>query len=68
MFFENIKVKGIKDEDWYKKKLEQILCQKKEGRTTDILQNEVEEKLFNLYELNMHERELIQSRLHSAGY
>ncbi len=68
VFFENINIKPVQDESWYKEILEQILTKKKEGLSIDELQNQVEENLFDLYGLNSDDRNLIRSALHSTGY
>ena len=56
----------VKNDVWYKEMLEQILAKKKEGLSIDTLQNQVEENLFNLYELNSEERNLIRLSSHST--
>ena len=48
--------------------LEQILCKMKEGLPINALQREVEEKLYDLYDLNTDERDLIQLASHSTVY
>ena len=58
----------VQDESWYKEILEQIITTKKEGLSTDGLQNQVEENLFDLYGLSSDERNLIRSTLHSTVY
>ena len=68
VFFENISIKPIKDETWYKEILSQILYQKKNGLPIDTLQKQVEEKLFDLYGLNSDERSLVCSALYSTVY
>jgi hypothetical protein len=68
VFFENINIKPVEDESWYKEILDQILHQKKKELTIGDLQKQVEEKLFDLYELNTDERTLIQSGLCSTVY
>lgn len=62
VFFETIEVKTITDETWFKEKLEQMLVAMKEGLPTLELQNEIEETFFDLYELDIDERILVQSQ------
>ena len=61
VFFENINVKPVEDESWYLEMLSKILDKMRCGLPTDELQNQVEERLFDLYGLNTDERKLIQS-------
>ena len=61
VFFENINVKPIEDETWYTKMLSKILDKMQAGLATEELQHEIEEKLFDLYQLNSDERCLIRS-------
>ena len=68
VFFENINIMPVQDDSWYKEILEQILTKKKEGLSIDGLQNQVEENLFDLYGLNLDERNLIRSTLHPTVY
>ncbi len=68
VFFENINVMPVQDDSWYKEILEQILTKKKEGLSIEELQNQIEEKLFDLYGLNSDERNLIRSALHPTVY
>ena len=68
VFFEKINLKQVKDETWYKEMLEQILSKMKEGLPINALQREVEEKLYDLYDLNTDERDLIQLASHSTVY
>jgi hypothetical protein len=62
VFFETIEVKTITDETWFKEKLEQMLIAMKEGLPTLELRNEIEEKIFDLYELDIDERILVKSQ------
>lgn len=66
VFFENIRLKKVEDERWYEEILTQILKKMKEGLPIEDLQLQVDEKLFNLYELNTDERNLINSGLYST--
>lgn len=68
VFFEKINLNQVKDETWYKEMLEQILSKMKEGLPINALQREVEEKLYDLYDLNTDERNLIQLASHSTIY
>ena len=68
VFFENINVIPVQDETWYKEILEQIIDKKRRGLSIEILQNQIDEKIFNLYELSKDERELIMSGLGSIIY
>lgn len=61
VFFETIRIKHIEDESWYTETLNKILSNINSGFPIVDLQNEVEEKLFELYELNDEERRLVQS-------
>jgi hypothetical protein len=61
VFFENINVKPIEDETWYTEMLSKILDKMQAGLATEELQHEIEEKLFDLYQLNSDERCLIRS-------
>jgi adenine-specific DNA-methyltransferase len=61
VFFEKINVKPVENESWYKEILQQIVYKKQEGLPVDVLQEQAEEKLFDLYELNIDERSLINS-------
>jgi hypothetical protein len=62
-FFENINIKPVTNESWYTSILEQILNQKSAGLPIDSLQNQIEETLFDLYNLSVEERTLIKGRL-----
>lgn len=68
VFFEKISLIQIKDETWYKEMLEQILSKMKEGLPINALQREVEEKLYDLYDLSTDERDLIQLASYSTVY
>ncbi len=68
VFFEKINLKQVKDETWYKEMLEQILSKMKEGLPISALQIQVEEKLYDLYDLTADERNLIQLASHSTVY
>lgn len=48
--------------------LEQIIDKKRQGLSIEKLQNQIDEKIFNLYELSKDERELIISGLDSIIY
>ena len=61
VFFENINVKMVKEDNWYKQVLQQIIDKKKESLPVDDLQMQIEEKLFDLYELSENDRLLILS-------
>lgn len=61
VFFENINVKKVADETWYSEMLGKILSNMSSGLSIFDLQNQVDEKLFELYELNEQERRLVQS-------
>jgi hypothetical protein len=61
VFFENINVKKVVDETWYSEMLGKILSNMSSGLSIVDLQNQVDEKLFELYELNEQERRLVQS-------
>lgn len=61
-------MKQVKDETWYKEMLEQILSKMKEGLPINALQIQVEEKLYDLYDLSADERNLIQIASHSTVY
>ena len=58
----------VQDDSWYEEILEQILIKKKEGLSIEVLQNQVEENLFDLYGLNSEERSLIRQSSHSTLY
>lgn len=64
VFFENINVKKVADETWYSEMLGKILSNMSSGLSIFDLQNQVDEKLFELYELNEQERRLVQ--LHAS--
>ena len=68
VFFENINVIPVQDETWYKEILEQIIDKKRQGLSIEKLQNQIDEKIFNLYELSKDERELIISGPDSIIY
>lgn len=65
MFFETIEVKPINDEIWFIDMLGQMVAATKEGSTIHYIQNEIEEKFFDLYDLNSDERILIKSQASS---
>ncbi len=62
MFFETIEVKPINDEVWFIEMLGQMVAAMKEGLPIHSIQTEIEEKFFDLYELNSDERILVQSQ------
>lgn len=68
VFFEKINVKPVQDEIWYKQMLEQIIRKKKEGLPIDLLQNQVNEKIYDLYDVTQDERSLINLELHTTIY
>ncbi|MGN6267126.1 MAG: hypothetical protein ACTHM5_15710 [Ginsengibacter sp.] len=59
VFFEKINVKPVENDLWYKNILQQILDKIKSGLDILLLQNEIDEKLFDLYNLTEQERDLI---------
>jgi hypothetical protein len=59
VFFEKINIKPIEDDLWYKNILQKILDKIKSGLGIHSLQNEIDEKLFELYNLTEQERSLI---------
>lgn len=60
VFFETIPVKTT-DENWYKKMLEHILINKKNGLPISELEKEIDDKIFDLYELTEAECSIISS-------
>lgn len=60
VFFEQINIKPVAEETWYKNILQQILDKMNKGLPIDTLQDEVDEKLFDLYELTEDDRSLIR--------
>ena len=65
VFFETIEVKPINDETWFVEKLRQMITALKEGLPIQNIQNEIEERIFDLYELNNDERILVKSQVSS---
>ena len=61
VFFETITVKPILDESWYVKKIAQIQENKHKKLPTYTFENEIDEKLFDLYELSTEHKEIICS-------
>ena len=61
VFFETVTVKPVSDESWYVKKVALIQDNKQQGLSTFSLENEIDERLFDLYELNPENREIIRS-------
>ena len=59
VFFEKINVKPVENDLWYKNILQQILDKIKSGLDILLLQDEIDEKLFDLYNLTEQERDLI---------
>jgi hypothetical protein len=68
VFFEKINVKPVQDEIWYKQMLEQIVRKKKEGLPIDLLQNQVDEKIYDLYDVTQDERSSINLELDTTIY
>lgn len=62
VFFETIAVKTIKDETWFTEILEKIIIAMNDKLSIRDLQNAIEEKFFDLYELSVGDRMLIQSQ------
>ena len=59
VFFDTIPLKLATDEVWYKEILGLILTKKTQGLSTATLEAEVDEKLFDLYQLTTAERAII---------
>ena len=59
VFFEKMNVKPVENDLWYKNILQQILDKIECGFDILLLQNEIDEKLFDLYNLTEQERSLI---------
>lgn len=62
VFFETIAVKTIDDETWFAEKLEQLITAMDNKLPIQELQNEIESKFFDLYNLDSSERILVQSQ------
>ena len=63
VFFDQIPVKPAPDELWFKKTLGLIETQKEQGFSTDALEREINEKLFDIYEMTDAERDVIRFSL-----
>lgn len=61
VFFETIPIKSIDDEKWFIDKLDSLTTTKRSGNSIHHLENQIEEKLFDLYGLTVEERSLIKS-------
>ncbi len=61
VFFETVSVKPVSDESWYAEKVALIQANKQQGVPTLSLENEIDKRLFNLYELTPENKEIIRS-------
>ena len=59
VFFEKINIKRIENDTWYTEILKLIISHKKSGLSIEPLQIQIDEKLFELYQLTKEDRELI---------
>lgn len=62
VFFETIEVKPVDEEKWFTDKLEQIIKEMNQGLPIHQIQNEIEERFFDLYDLTIDERVLVKSQ------
>jgi len=62
VFFENVPVKPVTDEDWYTKKVALIQTNKAKGLPTLTIETEIDERLFDLYELSESDKAMIRSK------
>ncbi len=63
VFFEKLNVKPIQDDGWYSEILEEIILRKSAGLSISELEKQINDKLFDLYNLSIKERDLILSKL-----
>ena len=61
VFFETVPVKPAANEEWFAKKVAQIQANKQQGLPTQALENEIDQVLFDLYELTEEDRALIRN-------
>ena len=61
VFFDEIPVKPLNEIEWFKTILLQIEEEKIKNRSIKELENQVEVKLFDLYNLTIEERDIIKS-------
>jgi len=59
VFFENICVKDVDDDLWFEEKIGQIVSFKERNLSTKSLEDEIDLKIYSLYELTPSERMLI---------
>jgi hypothetical protein len=59
VFFENVAIKPWSDVEWCKRMLTNIQSATKERRSINHLENEIDNKLFELYELTGSERSIV---------
>jgi hypothetical protein len=67
VFFETICVKPT-DDDWYKKKLHNLLINKEKKLSISELEKEIDTRIFDLYELSETERSIILSISTSTAF
>ena len=60
VFFETIPVKPVDDETWFKEIVAEIQSNKENGLPTHELENAIDERLFDLYQLTAEERSMIK--------
>ena len=63
VFFENVSVRLPEDDSWYAKHVNLIVERKKRKIDTSALEHEIDEKLFDLYEVTESEVALIDAKL-----
>ena len=68
VFFENITVKPATNDSWFEEKINAIIALKADKKDTIFLEKEIDEKIFDLYELTASERELIVGNTGAAKF
>ena len=66
MFFENITVKPATSDTWFEGKVNAIITLRADKIETTLLEKEINEKIFDLYELDDSERALIAGNADTA--
>ena len=65
VFFEKVSVMKIVDESWFKNQIDLIIDMKKNGEPTTCVEDKIDKKLFEHYNLSVEEQAIIQASVQS---
>ncbi len=68
MFFENITIKPTTNEAWFQEKVDEMIALKANKADTIFLEKEIDEKIYDLYELTDSERSFIVKNVAAATF